>query len=351
MNYVAQPEDKLALDDILPRVGPWDKYTISYGYREIPDTKTPDDERSTLERWIRMQDTIPWYRFSGNNPFGGYGTQSEAVGDADPVKSTGLGFKNIARVMGYVADSRHARRGRQRSASEPLRPHRWPMGNGGRPSGDDDRRRHGAVQVGRPAGPGVRARSRRPTEGSDALPERQRVQDADVSDSSRDRCAHRGGRNAHARRQARRTACSPQVLQDQRLNRLIEAPAAGEDPRGCVFARRRCSTIFSAESGRSVERRRRRSMRIAGCCRTTISRQSTQAESVGGADSARSQQLAALGIRIQPSSEDAQSELRGELTSLRQQVRAAISKAGDRETELHLMGVDHRIGDILDPKR
>ena len=28
MNYVAQPEDKLALDDILPRVGPWDKYTI-----------------------------------------------------------------------------------------------------------------------------------------------------------------------------------------------------------------------------------------------------------------------------------------------------------------------------------
>jgi hypothetical protein len=37
--------------------------------------------------------------------------------------------------------------------------------------------------------------------------------------------------------------------------------------------------------------------------------------------------------------------------SLRQQVRAAIPKAGDRETELHLMGVDHRIGDILDPKR
>ena len=52
-----------------------------------------------------MQDTIPWYRYSGNNPFGGYGTQSEAVGDADPVKATGLGFKNIARVMGYVAEA------------------------------------------------------------------------------------------------------------------------------------------------------------------------------------------------------------------------------------------------------
>jgi hypothetical protein len=66
---------------------------------------------------------------------------------------------------------------------------------------------------------------------------------------------------------------------------------------------------------------------------------------------AQVQQLAALGISIQLSSEDAKSELRGELMSLRQQVRAAIAKAGDRETELHLTGVDHRIGDILDPKR
>ena len=31
-----------------------------------------------------------------------YGTLNEAVGDADPVKSTRLGFKNIARVIGYI---------------------------------------------------------------------------------------------------------------------------------------------------------------------------------------------------------------------------------------------------------
>jgi hypothetical protein len=63
------------------------------------------------------------------------------------------------------------------------------------------------------------------------------------------------------------------------------------------------------------------------------------------------QQLAALGIRIEPLNEDARSELRGEVMTLRQQVRAAIGKAGDRETRLHLQGVDHRIGEILDPKR
>ncbi len=102
MNYVAQPEDHVSLDDIMPRVGPWDKYSIMYGYTEIPHARTPDEERPTLEKWIREQDNTPWLRFSANNPFGGYGTLNEAVGDADPVKSTGLGFKNIARVMNYV---------------------------------------------------------------------------------------------------------------------------------------------------------------------------------------------------------------------------------------------------------
>ena len=55
----------------------------------------------------RVQDTVPWYRFSANNEFGGFGTQSEAVGDADPVKSTALGFKNIQRVIGYVSGAAH----------------------------------------------------------------------------------------------------------------------------------------------------------------------------------------------------------------------------------------------------
>ncbi|HWJ21429.1 MAG TPA: zinc-dependent metalloprotease, partial [Gemmatimonadaceae bacterium] len=102
-NYVAQPEDHIALEDIIPRVGPYDKYAIMWGYKPIPDAKTTADERPTLDRWARMQDTIPWYRFSANNEFGAFGTLNEAVGDADPVQSTGYGFKNIQRVIGYVS--------------------------------------------------------------------------------------------------------------------------------------------------------------------------------------------------------------------------------------------------------
>ena len=37
------------------------------------------------------------------NNEGGYGTLNEAVGDADPVKSTGLGFKNLRRVVTYIS--------------------------------------------------------------------------------------------------------------------------------------------------------------------------------------------------------------------------------------------------------
>jgi len=52
-----------------------------------------------------------------------------------------------------------------------------------------------------------------------------------------------------------------------------------------------------------------------------------------------------------PLLEDARSQLRGELVSLRAEIRRAASRASDRETRLHLEAADHEIGDILDPKK
>jgi hypothetical protein len=51
-----------------------------------------------------MQDTIPWYRFASDAGAGGAdpGEQSEAVGDADAVRATTLGVKNLKRVMGFL---------------------------------------------------------------------------------------------------------------------------------------------------------------------------------------------------------------------------------------------------------
>ena len=99
-NYTAQPEDSIPLEDLIPRLGPWDLYTTHWGYAPIPDAKTPDQEWATLDRWSREQDSIPWYRFNLSDSRGADpGDQSEAVGDADPVKATGWGIRSIRQIV------------------------------------------------------------------------------------------------------------------------------------------------------------------------------------------------------------------------------------------------------------
>jgi hypothetical protein len=99
-NYVAQPEDRIAVSDLLPKVGPYDRFAVTWGYKPIPGTRTPEDERPTLDRWARQQDTVPWLRFSTSGSKGAdAGEATEAVGDADAVRSTTLGLRNIKRIM------------------------------------------------------------------------------------------------------------------------------------------------------------------------------------------------------------------------------------------------------------
>jgi len=98
-NYVAQPEDNIALEDLIPRIGPYDKWATMWGYKPIPNAKTPDEEKTTLDAWAREQDAKPYLRFStadarGSDP----GENTEAVGDADAVVATGYGIKNLKRV-------------------------------------------------------------------------------------------------------------------------------------------------------------------------------------------------------------------------------------------------------------
>ncbi|MGH7560889.1 MAG: zinc-dependent metalloprotease [Gemmatimonadales bacterium] len=102
-NYVAQPEDRIDLEDLVPRIGPWDTYITRWGYTPIPAARTPDDEWVTLNRWSREQDSVPWYRFNMSDSRGADpGDQTEAVGDADPVKATGWGIRSIKQIMPLV---------------------------------------------------------------------------------------------------------------------------------------------------------------------------------------------------------------------------------------------------------
>jgi len=111
-NYTAQPEDKIPLADLVPGIGPYDKYAAHWGYAPIPGAKTPDDELPTLDSWAKEQDATPWLRYNvvgsnGSDP----GDQTEAVGDADAVKATGWGIKSIKQVIPYILPATTAKSG------------------------------------------------------------------------------------------------------------------------------------------------------------------------------------------------------------------------------------------------
>ncbi len=98
-NYVAQPEDSIPPHLLIPQVGPYDIYAVRWGYRPILGARTPEEEKPTLDRWSREQDTIPWFRFTTGDSPNDPEALTEAVGDADAVQATELGLRNLRRVM------------------------------------------------------------------------------------------------------------------------------------------------------------------------------------------------------------------------------------------------------------
>ncbi len=102
-NYLVQPEDNVPVELLVPDIGPYDRWATMWGYKPIPGAKSPEEERRTLDEWAREQDTRPWLRFSTSGSSGSDpGELTEAVGDADPVKATGWGLRNIKRQVAYL---------------------------------------------------------------------------------------------------------------------------------------------------------------------------------------------------------------------------------------------------------
>jgi hypothetical protein len=98
-NYVAQPEDGIAIEDLVPRIGPYDIFATKWGYTPIAEAKSPEEEKPALNEWARVQDKTPWLRFSTAGAAGSdFGELTEAVGDADAIKSSAMGVKNLQRV-------------------------------------------------------------------------------------------------------------------------------------------------------------------------------------------------------------------------------------------------------------
>lgn len=94
-NYIAQPGDENIR--FIRKIGPYDKYSINWGYRVIPEADTPEDEKSILDSWIMEKAGDPVYRFASST---GYdpSSQTEDLSD-DPVKASTYGLMNLKRVV------------------------------------------------------------------------------------------------------------------------------------------------------------------------------------------------------------------------------------------------------------
>lgn len=104
-NYVVQPEDGVDPALLIPRIGPYDVFALRWGYTPIPSARTPEEERQQLNLWAREQQATPWLRFSAPKAMGGdFGDNGEAVGDADAVTATGLGLRNLRRVIAMLPE-------------------------------------------------------------------------------------------------------------------------------------------------------------------------------------------------------------------------------------------------------
>ena len=100
-NYVAQPEDNIST--YMPKIGIYDKYAISWGYRPILD-KSADEEKPILNDWILKHANDPLYRF-GHQQVGNLFTsvvdpssQTEDIGD-NSMKASSYGIKNLKRIL------------------------------------------------------------------------------------------------------------------------------------------------------------------------------------------------------------------------------------------------------------
>jgi len=105
LNYVVQPEDRIDPALLIPRLGPYDIFATRWGYTPIPQARAPEEERATLNRWVREQDDKPWLRFSSPKAEDAdYGEVREAVGDADAVLATTWGVANLKRIVKQLPD-------------------------------------------------------------------------------------------------------------------------------------------------------------------------------------------------------------------------------------------------------
>jgi hypothetical protein len=342
-NYVAQPEDNIPPELLIPGVGPYDKFAIMWQNKPIPGARTPDEEWATLDSWSRMQDTIPWFRWSTSDATADPFDITEAVGDENAVQSSGLGMRNLERVMNSLL--RVAERpGQDYSLLNELYGNavqQWGRYNGHVAAvigGAETWERYGTGPRFEPL-PEARQREAMRYLTQNAF----RVPAMFLNTDILRRIEQEGAVNRI--RVAQGTVMNS-LLAPSRLNRLVEYEALGGPPANTYTVaefladlRAGAWTELSASNPRIDVYRRNLQRAYMEAAQRAIDPPALPSS----ATPAQRAQDAAI------RASDARALLRGELVELQRAVRAAANRTNDAMTRLHLRDVDLEIARLLDP--
>lgn len=97
-NYVAQPEDSVAQDQLIARLGAYDLWAIEYGYRLFPDIPSPEKELPLLNNWIIASADSAQLRFGSEFVNDDPRVQTEDIGD-NAMRAGEYGMRNLQRIL------------------------------------------------------------------------------------------------------------------------------------------------------------------------------------------------------------------------------------------------------------
>lgn len=97
-NYVAQPEDGISRTGIFPRIGDYDQWAITWGYKPMLDAQDELQDHKMLEPMVleSLKNRRLWWG-DGEGEYRDPRRQTEDLGD-DPVKASYYGIKNLKRL-------------------------------------------------------------------------------------------------------------------------------------------------------------------------------------------------------------------------------------------------------------
>lgn len=346
-DYVAQPADKIDVADLVPRVGPYDEFAVMWGYKPVSGARNPEDEKPLLDSWARMQDSVPWYRFSTSRSQGAdFGEETEAVGDADAIKSTGYGLRNIRRVVPMLIPATERATGDNNDLESLYNSlvDQWTteLGHVANIVGGAETREKYATQPGVRFIPLPRARQKAAVA---FLNENAFQTPAYLLDERILRRLEPEG--ALDRIRSAQSEVLGNLLNVSRMARLVEYEALAEKKNNAYPLGEMLSDVRHGIWGELV----------AGSVSVDPFRRNLQRSYIDQIASrlAPAPNANAFGIQIflgrRVGSTDARALLRGELIDLDTSIRSAIPRAADRETRFHLLDARDQIDRILHPNR